>query len=396
MNRRKVNEKKLEKTETKRKDIYKYKKADTFIFFGIITVIIFSTLVITGTLEKLGLNVNLRDNEFVTRWKELVMQSGAVTEKELSETAIQEQELAKLASQDSEMTEQLSTKTTGTYGSLDTMLETVRKEKREKKELDKSLEELKKKKNLEMLKNQRERIGVIVDDIRKYEEIVSSEYGQEMKDTAWQNLISLYTDARDIPLGDIVGFKRIYGISYEISRSFGRNLSVSQIQSMPNLEMINIDTDGSWVSVYSTVEHDYVKKLIEGDHVVVDHATGLMWYRGDQAVTRGKKEWDEAKECVWGMNAKGGYAGYQDWRLPTVEEAASLLSIEDPCFAIKGLGLFLSSIWTADRYDSKSVWVVSCGGVISLRDRWKSQTNNFIDIFPVRLIMKQDKEDTKE
>jgi hypothetical protein len=65
---------------------------------------------------------------------------------------------------------------------------------------------------------------------------------------------------------------------------------------------------------------------------------------------------DQAKEWVRNLNSRG-YAGYHDWRLPTVEEAASLLESSksngryiDPVFSKKQ-----EWIWTGDR-NTSSVW----------------------------------------
>ena len=97
---------------------------------------------------------------------------------------------------------------------------------------------------------------------------------------------------------------------------------------------------------YSTINHDYNIKTIKGDKVVVDNATGLMWHQGGpDNYTTGYK----AKEWVEDLNSKG-YAGYYDWRLPTVDEAVSLLESSkrnglyiDPVFSKKP-----SWTWTGD------------------------------------------------
>ena len=62
-------------------------------------------------------------------------------------------------------------------------------------------------------------------------------------------------------------------------------------------------------------------KSINGDKVVIDHATGLMWHQSGS--TYGLN-WEKANRWVRLLN-KRGYAQYSDWRLPTIEEAASLL-----------------------------------------------------------------------
>ncbi len=60
-----------------------------------------------------------------------------------------------------------------------------------------------------------------------------------------------------------------------------------------------------------------------GDGTVTDRATGLMWQlKGSE----GEKTWYRAKKYVKQLNKKK-FAGYKDWRIPTIEE---LYSISQP------------------------------------------------------------------
>jgi hypothetical protein len=51
--------------------------------------------------------------------------------------------------------------------------------------------------------------------------------------------------------------------------------------------------------------------------VVVDTLTGLMW---QQSGSKKVKSYKEAKEYIKKLNKKQ-FAGYNNWRLPTLEEA---------------------------------------------------------------------------
>jgi hypothetical protein len=140
-------------------------------------------------------------------------------------------------------------------------------------------------------------------------------------------------------------------------RSSYRKLSVSQVQSMPN---ISIREKNDWGFFgHSTIIHRYGLKVINGDKVVIDHATGLMWH---QSSADENMEWENAKKWVRELNSRG-YSGYSDWRLPTVEEAASLLE------SSKSNGLYIDPgfsnkqewIWTGDEYGSEGAWGVYFG-----------------------------------
>jgi hypothetical protein len=73
-----------------------------------------------------------------------------------------------------------------------------------------------------------------MEDISKYEEIVSSEYGRDMKEAAWNNLVSRYPEASGLAVGDIKGILRPY---QTVQRSSYKTLSVSEVQSMPNVSI---------------------------------------------------------------------------------------------------------------------------------------------------------------
>ncbi len=141
-------------------------------------------------------------------------------------------------------------------------------------------------------------------------------------------------------------------------RSSYSDLSVSQVQSMPN---ISIREKNDWGFFgHSTIIHSYGLKEINGDKVVIDHATGLMWH---QPGSDENMEWEEAKKWVRELNLRG-HAGYSDWRLPTVEEAASLLEpgesnglYIDPVFRN-----YQEWVWTGDEYGSEGAWGVYFGG----------------------------------
>ncbi len=139
-------------------------------------------------------------------------------------------------------------------------------------------------------------------------------------------------------------------------RSSYMDLSVSQVHAIPVIKIFEKKKWGFYG--YSTIQHNYEVKTINSDRVVVDHTTGLMWHPS------GSEEylvWRSAKKWVAKLNNKR-YAGYKDWRLPTLEEAACLLENEpifdryiDPVF--DNLQPF---IWTGDtRSGGYEAWFVS-------------------------------------
>ncbi len=159
-------------------------------------------------------------------------------------------------------------------------------------------------------------------------------------------------------------------------RSSYSNLSVSQVQSLSN---ISIREKNDWgFHGHSTIIHSYGLKLINGDQVVIDHATGLMWHQPGSEVNM---ELEEAEKWVRELNARG-HAGYSDWRLPTVEEAASLLEpgksngfYIDPVFSN-----MQEWIWTGDEYSSEGAWGVYFGSGLVF---WVSFASEFY-VRPVR------------
>ena len=138
-------------------------------------------------------------------------------------------------------------------------------------------------------------------------------------------------------------------------RSSYRDLSLSQVQSMSNIAIRKEDEWGFYG--HSTIIHRYEGKSVNGDDVVIDHATGLMWH---QTGSSDYMTWNNAKNWIGNVNYRK-YAGYQDWRLPTLEEAVSLLESDrssnnlyiDPVFNDEQWG-----IWSGDTHGSGGVWSV--------------------------------------
>ena len=104
---------------------------------------------------------------------------------------------------------------------------------------------------------------------------------------------------------------------------------------------------------HSTISHDYEENIIDNDNIVIDHATGLMWH---QSGSFKNISWKSAKRWVIKLN-ENGYAGFTDWRLPTLEETVSLLepnAKNGNQFIDSAFDKTQSSVWTCDSNISSS------------------------------------------
>lgn len=93
-----------------------------------------------------------------------------------------------------------------------------------------------------------------------------------------------------------------------------------------------------------------------GEKVVLDRATGLMWHQ------RGSAHYMNLSGASTWINSlnRNRYAGFSDWRLPTLEEAASLLESGKHSTGLHIHPIFNAtprSIWTCDTL-GQEVWIV--------------------------------------
>ena len=106
----------------------------------------------------------------------------------------------------------------------------------------------------------------------------------------------------------------------------------------------------------------YANQFVDNrDGTVTDRAAGLMW---QQEGSSDGMTWTQAKEYIGSLNRKR-FAGYADWRLPTIEELASLMQPH------KGLGkLYIDSVfskqqafcWSADWFGPEMAWYANFMG----------------------------------
>lgn len=110
-----------------------------------------------------------------------------------------------------------------------------------------------------------------------------------------------------------------------------------------------------WNGAGQGVAHQYQTQVLDDAVVVSDGATGLMWQKGGQR----QLTFAKAATTLEQLNAQR-FAGFNDWRLPTVDEAMSLMQPEthgdlhiDPVFE-RGIHF----IWTADHTTDGRVWML--------------------------------------
>jgi hypothetical protein len=106
------------------------------------------------------------------------------------------------------------------------------------------------------------------------------------------------------------------------------------------------------------MSHEYEVFSIAGDKVICDFATGLMW---QQSGSPGQYlKMDKAMTYIEELN-DDIFAGFNDWRLPTLEEAMSLIekTRNNELHIVSLFDSKQSRIWTSDLIaDQSRAWVV--------------------------------------
>ncbi|MBL7075499.1 DUF1566 domain-containing protein [candidate division KSB1 bacterium] len=104
------------------------------------------------------------------------------------------------------------------------------------------------------------------------------------------------------------------------------------------------------------IAHRYESQIRDNAVILLDAATGLMWEKGGSS---DRMTFADAEQYVHRINAEK-FAGFNDWRLPTVEEAMSLMEPQaydrfhiDPEFE-RGINF----IWTSDRATDGRIWML--------------------------------------
>ena len=107
--------------------------------------------------------------------------------------------------------------------------------------------------------------------------------------------------------------------------------------------------------------NNYKGETLQGQPVVLDRKSGLMWHRGG---TYKSMRFKDAEAWIAELN-RSGYAGFKDWRFPTLREAATLLENRRKNGSLYIDAVFSKEqgwIWTGDLCSSSGGWVVTFSG----------------------------------
>ena len=138
---------------------------------------------------------------------------------------------------------------------------------------------------------------------------------------------------------------------YSLRKTSRNNFSTEKVKGMLSEKgfydsVMNMDGVG--------IDHKYESKTINGDKVVIDHATGLTWQQSGSL-----DEKIGAREYIRELNTKK-FANFTGWRLPTLEEAMSLMEPMHPkgWYVDPVFDNILNDFWTLD-WDRGGAWHVS-------------------------------------
>ena len=114
--------------------------------------------------------------------------------------------------------------------------------------------------------------------------------------------------------------------------------------------------DKNWNPGGGKLIHHYETQIKNGSIVLFDDETKLMWQKGG---SRRPMEFAKTEEYINRLNSEK-YAGYTDWRLPTLEEAMSLMEANavDRVHIDKAFEHGINFIWTSDKTSDGRIWML--------------------------------------
>lgn len=179
--------------------------------------------------------------------------------------------------------------------------------------------------------------------------------------------------------------KEVIQASYNPPRPIRNEIKEIRLRTMPKdlnekdvlamLKQYNFySTCGLDNGAYCNPEGEFQNRLTDnGDGTVTDLATGLMWQKGGSSDTI---TWEEAQAYIDELNRQT-FAGNSDWRLPTIEELASLIES-----AWQNEDLFIQPVfdksqkacWSSDMQGAKNIWKANfhLGYVIDVPSAYKN------------------------
>lgn len=225
-------------------------------------------------------------------------------------------------------------------------------------------EKIKASPEVETLKKQiREKI------VEKQEELVFQKALKAATSASLEDYLSKYPSGRHVAaarekMNEVAQLERKrneeikkWAASRVILRSTPKTLDKLEVRAM-------VKKQGFFEKYYNSagdfVNH-YELHTINNQKVILDYATGLMWH---QSGSEQYMEYDKVQAWIQQLNQRK-YAGFSDWRLPTLEEMASLMESQESRYALFIDPLFSKDqnhAWTADRFDNNRAWAVDLFG----------------------------------
>ena len=287
-------------------------------------------------------------------------------QKEQAEIAKRERELAALDKQIAEMNNRLGTSSARSSDSLDSMLAMVERKEEQARHLEtlrqqREDEENKRQQEINRLKKEalNKRAAQIKIELGKYEKIVGSPYGKDMKTAAWSALVTGYPEAKEVTEGDVKGFLAMLGLA----RYKG--------------------------AIITLEEEDNNKR----EEPFIDDHTGLMWAKHGNIANKAMG-WSEAINWVKNLN----YYGHRDWRLPTKDEFEAFVKRDgnrtSEWFNANGFNSVQSSGYWSDsaypKYSSLAWGIDMKSGIIN-----PFNISEYYYVWPVREITQQLRQDNR-